>query len=76
MKEWRKKVFDRDNYTCQMCPTPKRGVKLHADHIKPFTFYPELRFDVNNGRTLCIPCHKKTETYAGRVHSWKKNQKS
>lgn len=60
-KEWRTCVFERDNYTCVWCGV--YGGKLNADHIKPFSAYPELRFDLNNGRTLCIDCHKKTPTY-------------
>lgn len=54
--EWRKKVFERDNYTCQICGN--RGNKIHADHIKPFALYPELRTELSNGRTLCVSCHK------------------
>jgi hypothetical protein len=25
--------------------------------------HPELRFDVNNGRTLCATCHHQTPTF-------------
>lgn len=61
-KEWRKKVFARDSYTCQICG--QKGCRLHADHIKQFAFYPSLRLSVSNGRTLCEPCHRKTDTYS------------
>ena len=54
--KWRKSVFKRDKYTCVKCG--KRGGKLQADHIKPFSLFPELRFKVSNGQTLCIHCHK------------------
>jgi 5-methylcytosine-specific restriction endonuclease McrA len=63
---WRKAVFERDNYTCVWCgdrSAKGNPVILHADHIKPFAFYPRLRFKVENGRVLCIDCHKKTDTY-------------
>lgn len=60
-KTWRKAVFERDNYTCQNCGA--RGVIIHADHIKSFAHYPELRFELSNGRTLCIDCHEKTDNY-------------
>ncbi len=52
---WVRSVFERDNYICQMCL--KKGGDLNAHHLKSFTDHPELRFDVNNGQTLCIPCH-------------------
>ena len=57
INQWRKSVFKRDNYTCQGCK--QHGGWLEADHIKPFAKFPELRFDINNGRTLCKPCHSK-----------------
>lgn len=58
---WREAVFSRDNWTCVWCGL--RGVYIEADHIKPFANYPELRFAIDNGRTLCLPCHKTTDTY-------------
>lgn len=64
-KIWRDSVFARDKYSCLQCGDA-RGGNLNADHIKPFAFFPELRFDTDNGRTLCVPCHKKTETYGAK----------
>jgi 5-methylcytosine-specific restriction endonuclease McrA len=55
-KEWRESIYNRDNYTCQMCGT--RGGPLEADHIKPWFLYPEFRYDLTNGRTLCRSCHR------------------
>jgi len=63
-KSWRKAVFERDDYTCQICGI--RGGTLHADHLKRWKEHPESRYDVENGRTLCVPCHRKTPTYGNR----------
>lgn len=66
-KAWRLQVFERDNYTCVKCGDRNgngKHVELNADHIKPFCNFPELRFELNNGRTLCRACHVKTETFA------------
>lgn len=60
-QEWRKAVFKRDDFTCVICK--KTNCYLEADHIKPFARFPELRFSIENGRTLCIECHRKTETW-------------
>lgn len=54
--EWRRKVFERDEYTCQICGT--HGGKLNAHHIQSYAKFPELRTDVSNGITLCTDCHK------------------
>lgn len=75
---WRESIQKRDYYTCQKCG--KRGGKLHAEHIIPFSVLlyrnkiksledalncPAL-WDMNNGKILCVPCHKQTPTYLNR----------
>lgn len=55
-KLWREAVFKRDEWTCVWCEA--KG-KIEADHIQEFATHPELRFAIDNGRTLCKPCHKK-----------------
>jgi 5-methylcytosine-specific restriction endonuclease McrA len=60
-QNWRNAVFERDNYTCVFCG--EKDKTLNADHIKSWENYPELRFDVNNGRTLCESCHRLTNDY-------------
>lgn len=62
---WRESVFSRDDWTCQECKL--RGGELHAHHIKPFAYFPELRFDVSNGLTLCKDCHMKTDSYCKQI---------
>lgn len=54
---WRKSVFVRDNYICQICHSNTNS--LNAHHIKPFADFPDLRFDIDNGTTLCKRCHLK-----------------
>jgi len=65
---WRNEVFARDNHTCVLCN--KRGGDHHADHIKPFAYFPELRFELTNGRTLCVECHRKTDTYGEKCKNY------
>ncbi|MEK6828954.1 MAG: HNH endonuclease [Nanoarchaeota archaeon] len=78
MTEWKKRIIKRDNYTCQWCG--QYSGELNVDHIKPFTLIlkenkiktveesldcQEL-WNIDNGRTLCINCHKKTDTWGFR----------
>lgn len=55
-QNWRERVFKRDNYTCQCCGDSS-GHNLEAHHIENFSDHEELRFDINNGITLCKNCH-------------------
>lgn len=75
---WRQCVYERDNWSCTECGI--RGGKLQADHIKTYAKIiaensiktvqdakrcPEL-WEVSNGRTLCVACHLKTDTWGNR----------
>lgn len=73
-KEWRTSVFIRDSRQCVECGSRD---EIQADHIYPFYkildeenitnerqgFACGRLWDINNGRTLCVECHKKTPTW-------------
>jgi len=61
-KQWRTSVFKRDNWTCQECGARSKKncyIRIEAHHKKPFATFPELRFVISNGQTLCKECHSK-----------------
>ena len=67
--EWRKEIFNRDNYTCIICN--KTGVELNSHHIVKFSkiindynittvndaINNKELFNLDNGITLCVDCH-------------------
>lgn len=55
-KQWRSQVYQRDNYKCTKCGSKH---KINAHHIYSWSNYPELRYDIKNGVTLCEECHIK-----------------
>jgi 5-methylcytosine-specific restriction endonuclease McrA len=61
---WRKAVLTRDGRRCVKCGSDQ---SLHADHVLPRRTHPELRLEIDNGRTLCADCHKKTDTFGGKM---------
>lgn len=63
-KEWRMAVFKRDGFKCVICGSK---LEIEADHIKEVCRYPELIYDVNNGRTLCHKHHKETDNYGPKA---------
>lgn len=52
---WARAIISRDGAKCQQCGA--NNVELHAHHIKSFAQYPELRWELENGTTLCSKCH-------------------
>src|SRR5690554_1425727 len=54
--EWRKRVYERDSYTCVKCGDDKGG-NLQAHHIYNYSEHIDLRTDIDNGVTLCKNCH-------------------
>ena len=52
-REWRKEVIERDG-CCVVCDSKE---SLHAHHLNCAVYHPLLKFDVNNGVTLCYACH-------------------
>jgi hypothetical protein len=57
VNRWRRRVFERDGFRCQRCGYDK-GKIFRAHHISPWVDFPDLRFDLGNGVTLCDPCHR------------------
>lgn len=55
-KQWRKDVKDRDEWKCRIADLNCLG-KLEAHHILPWSQFPELRYQVKNGITLCHHHH-------------------
>lgn len=83
-KNWRKLVYERDNYTCEICNSNKNYLNCH--HIITFASISETEklhtyedylncdalWDINNGITLCKNCH---ENIKGREKEFEKTFK-
>ena len=54
-RAWREQVFARDDFTCHGCG--QHGGYLEAHHVKSWAEHPDLRFELENGMTVCVPCH-------------------
>lgn len=60
LQSWSKTIKKLDNYMCKNCSSKEN---LHSHHIKPKILFPELALDLDNGVTLCKPCHEKIHGY-------------
>ena len=68
-RDWRKAVFGRDFYTCKCCGARNgngKYIRLEAHHIRNWKDNPNLRYDVNNGITLCSSCHTRFHKIYGK----------
>lgn len=63
-KHWRMSVYKRDKFCCQM-PGCKSKSRLQAHHIRKWSSASMLRFDIENGVTLCKKCH---DSISGKEH--------
>lgn len=77
-RQWRLDVFIRDSFSCVLCFV--KGGRLNADHLKSFSlimsenniltiedaFLCEELWNLNNGRTLCEDCHRKTDNFGNK----------
>lgn len=62
-KAWRKAVYAKDSHTCRVCG--RKGY-LNAHHIRGYSKHKNLRYDVNNGFTMCRWCHYKFHKKYGK----------
>ena len=71
-QRFRLAMYKRDKHACQECGDRNhkgRGsrIRLELDHIVPVCDAPERVMDPSNVRTLCRPCHFKTETFGSKA---------
>ena len=64
--DWKKNVYKRDSWKCKINNSDCKG-RLEAHHILPWIDYPELRFDINNGITLCHAHHPRKKDEVAKL---------
>lgn len=67
-KKWQQAIYQRDFYQCQICGSK---IKINAHHIYAWQYFPELRFSLDNGITLCEKCHHKIHSKYGKNYTGK-----
>lgn len=66
LKRWAGIVKTRDNNTCQVCSLKRKKKDMDAHHLEAQSSRPDLRYEVNNGITLCKPDHQEFHRIYGR----------
>ena len=64
-RDWRNAIFQRDNYTCQICGI-RGGVEINAHHIKNWRDNEADRYSIDNGICMCERCHLKFHSLYGK----------
>ena len=63
-------MLERDENRCVRCGIGRiKPGYLEIHHILPYRAYPDKRYDVDNGMTLCVPCHGHLDVYR-RMSGW------
>jgi thymidylate synthase (FAD) len=71
---YRKDIFKKFNYTCQLCNKPFNYYdgKIDLHHIKEVSLFPELARDIDN----VIPVHRKCHMeYHGKTYNYKETRR-
>ena len=63
---WRKEVWLRDSFACKIA-NPDCAGRIEAHHILGWKDYPELRYNINNGITLCHAHHPRKRAEEKRL---------
>lgn len=72
LRLWKKEILKRDNFLCQICNTK---IRITAHHLNSWAKYPEQRFEIDNGITLCFSHHKEFhDSIGGSRHPCTKKQ--
>jgi 5-methylcytosine-specific restriction endonuclease McrA len=61
---WKLAVLHRDKYKCRLCGSDE---ELHAHHINSWATFPEDRYVLENGLTMCNKCHSTYHKYEKEV---------
>lgn len=65
-KQWKYSVYKRDNFICRINNQDCNG-HIIAHHILGWASHPELRYEINNGITLCHAHHPKKRAEEKRL---------
>ncbi len=63
---WRREVWLRDNFKCKIANPDCKG-RIEAHHILGWVDHPELRYQTNNGITLCHAHHPRKRAEEKRL---------